>query len=256
MKEQRKAYRVSNEETDQVEIRLVGLESAAGKTFQGRVVDLSATGVGVEFPPSVDLALGTNTAQRLEVRYWKLEKPVEIEVAVVTKRESEHGHRYGFRFIESADFGEQFQLFNRRSAFRVEPDPDVPIDVWLQHLSGDARVAADESAKLNLRLGDKEVQARLVDISVDGLSAHVEGTAVALEVGGSLALRLTFPTDSEVARFEARVARVQEGDVGVSLGVSFDEEATERFGEQQAIVQRYVMSRQRELLRRLREQVA
>ncbi len=121
--------------------------SSAGSSLSGRIIDFSIDGVGLRVPlrhGSCDanpLPASDDTIE-LEFPSTQLNKPISASGLVRHRVVEDRTCRYGIQFTDRAQFEHRLwpvfrQLFNRRGAFRVVPDHELPVEVPLPHLRAD-----------------------------------------------------------------------------------------------------------------------
>ena len=136
---------------------------------------------------------------------------------------------YGFRLLTRhvAGLGGVHKVFNRRSSYRVEPEPTAaPIEV---------RVCA-------VKVPQKVHKARLSSISPMSLS--IIGPTI-LDFGGETEVVIAFelPTSSRTVRLRGHLGRRAFERNGVQQVVTFDPEHSADFSKNQAEVMDYVLFR-------------
>ena len=124
-----------------------GVLSSAGSSLSGRIIDFSIDGVGLRVPlrrgswDANPLPAPDDTIE-LEFPSTQLNKPISASGLVRHRVVEDRTCRYGFQFTDRAQFEHRLwpvfrQLFNRRGAFRVVPDHELPVEVPLPHLRAD-----------------------------------------------------------------------------------------------------------------------
>jgi hypothetical protein len=211
----------------------------------GDPVDLSISGVGTRLVMSLGFAamscpaLAVGQEVTLYLGLSEAERPLELPARVMNRTDEGELRRYGFQFTDREHLERQLppalhRLFNRRYAYRVEPDPDSPIEVMLICTAPPL-----------------QVRARLVDISPDGMAFAVPLAAEsALAAVDRLVACINLPGGRQPPRLGILIRNRSVLGNEVRYGVEFDLERTQDAQRQQAAVTRYVMDRQRTLIRR------
>ena len=124
-------------------------------------------------------------------------------------------------------------LANRRNEQRIAPNPDEGITMVLKTADG------------------QEVKGSVRDISANGARIMVGGDFDAGTIGlDSVALSFQLPSEDHSNTLTGVIRNQQIDHDQTYLGVIFDENESEDFKEQQRDVMRYLMRRQRELIRK------
>ena len=232
--ERRAQYRVQVDPSEDLRVTIPNPE---GDAFLGRLIDLSGSGAGASFPLSNCPVLAIGETAELVFTTQRLKTPLVIAARVQNRIEQHDSCRYGFLFLEGqlrdVDLSSDLRaLFNRRKAVRVRPDPQSPINVELQALQGGLRV-----------------EGRLEDISASGVRIRLERQADStLTAISTVTTSFSLP-DCGVVSLTGHIRNRQLVEGSLSYGIEFDPELTDNFVSQQEIVVRFVMQRQRELLR-------
>ncbi len=224
-------------ELDKATDLAVSIPDSEGRPCSGRLLDISGYGAGARFLAAECPTLAIGQVVKLIFTSERLKNPVTATARVQNRTEEEDSRRYGFRFLEGEKLDAQLppalrKLFNRRQAVRVAPDPDLPVPVTME---------AEEHGP--------RVEGRLADLSSLGAGASLDseaesGLAETSRVGISLVLPSILPTHLIGDIRHRRLIGAE-----IRYGVEFDPERSENFARQQDLITRYVMERQRALLR-------
>ena len=239
--ERRSQYRVQSEEL--VDLRAT-IRTPDGTYPLGKPVDLSMDGVGTQLLISMRFAsagcptLVVGEEVTLCLGLSAAESPLELSARVMHRTDKGESRRYGFQFTDPKQLERQLspalhRLFNGRHAFRIKPDPDSPIEVLL--------ISASPAL---------QVRTRVIDISLDGMAF-----AVPLDVESTLATAdrlvacIGLPGGRQPPRLGILIRNRSLLGNEVRYGVEFNLERTQDVRRQQDAVTRYVMDRQRTLIR-------
>jgi hypothetical protein len=215
----------------------VAVSAADGRDCAGEVVRGWGEGFESLFarPEAPLLALGRSMTVRL---FSSDLRPRAVRVTPVARHDSAGYRRYTFRFDAPEEVRHRFLRFlNQRRAFRVDADPDRPINVRL---------------RVDPTVGDVATAALLRSISSTGLglatSARVEATLAQVD-----AVHLAFalpPGMLPLAIVAAIRSRRLDADGSIFYGLEFDPARTADYELQERAILDYVMLRQREDLQR------
>jgi hypothetical protein len=212
------------------EIFEVAIRRARGEVFTGEVTDFTPEGLGVRFPRRANFGeLHDRELVDLTVQAPHLRHPIQVRARVMSVRQSECEQHYGFRLLTRhvAGLGGVHKVFNRRSSYRVEPNPAAPpIEVRVR-----AVAAPQKIHKVRLK-------------TISPMSLSVIGPTI-LDLGGDGHVELSFelPTSSRTVQLRGRVGRRAFERTGVQQVVTFDPEHSEDFSQNQAEVMDYVLFR-------------
>lgn len=239
--ERRSQYRVTSEEVSSLHATI---RTPGGVYSLGEPVDLSISGVGTQLLMSLGFAatscptLVVGEEVTLYLGLSEAERPLELSARVMNRTDEGELRRYGFEFTDREQLECQLspvlhRLFNRRHAYRIEPDPDSPIEVML--------ICASPTL---------QVRARLVDISTNGMAFDVPLDAEsALAAVDRLVACVGLPGGGQPPRLGILTRNRSLLGNQVRHGVEFDLKRTQDAQRQQDAVARYVMDRQRTLIR-------
>ncbi len=236
---ERKNYRVKLKSDRDLEVTLKAAQEPA--SHPGEIVDVSADGVGVRFAAKARPGLAVGSEVDLRFTSTQLKKPLEVQARVRRRHEEEGAVRYGLQFLGEEQTDRKLSpilhaLFNRRAAYRVEPDPELPVDVTITSVDGGTTA---EGQVVNISAGG--LQARL-PFESDQAFARVDAVRLSLALPGS-------PNPcSLVGRISARIL----SGIVVKYGIAFDPERSENFERQTSAIFDYASKRQREILRPVR----
>ena len=211
------------------------------KEYSGQITAVSATGMGILFDEQSDPGCNTGESVLLRLKSPHLSTPLSVLGQVVHIGDDEKGQVYGFGFLDwmglrSALPKQLTPIFNQRGEYRVEPDPDQPIDVVVTGL--DVYF---------------EVEAQLRDISSGGMSFRAPSLAeCVLRTCRNVNVSFGLPGHPDQLSFVARICHRDLAGGHINYGLFFVGSMTERFAEQQETLLHYVAARRREGL----EQVA
>lgn len=233
--DRRAQYRVDlGEATDLA----VTIPNPQGSPFSGRLLDVSGSGAGVRFalPDCPILALGE--VVELVFTSKRLKDPVRVTASVQNRTEEEGTRRYGFGFLEGEQLDAELpsvlrKLFNRRKALRVSPDPGMPVAVVLEGEGGGMRV-----------------EARLANLSPIGAGVTLDPESESAFANTSrLGISPSLPDSRVPGRLIAHIRHRRLIAAEILYGLEFDPDLSQDFTRQQNQITKYVMERQRALLR-------
>ncbi len=223
----------------------VTIPNPQGSPFSGQLLDVSGSGAGARFalPDCPILALGEDV--ELIFTSKQLKDPVRVTARVQNRTEEEGARRYGFGFLEGEQLDAELpsvlrKLFNRRKALRVAPDPGMPVAVVLEGEGGGMRA-----------------EARLANLSTIGAGVAIDPESESAFADTSrIAISLSLPDSRDPIRLIAHIRHRRLVAAEILYGLEFDPELSKDFTRQQDQITKYVMERQRALLRteaRMRE---
>lgn len=234
--DRRKQYRVTAEFDELVQIEFRGPKLVCDDV---RLLDLSAGGAGVELPDEANGLLRMRDRISLSMRSPKLSEPLEMSARICHLDERRARPKVGLSFESWRDHralldSELRSLFNEREAFRVEPSVADPIEV-----------------EVHAKAGRLVVHGEVRDLSVLGFGLWMPVSSLDhLRPGARVALHFQLPGEDEVvtAPCQIRFMRREEGRARAISGLRMAEGLRVQPRTRQAVT-RYVMNRQRELLR-------
>jgi len=228
--EKRRQYRIPGQGELEIEVLKDG-----SAQFPGTVVDISAQGVSLGFSVEEDPNTELREIVLLKITSTYLEKSIVVPSMIIRREELEDGRVYGIEFIDWLGLLAQLpialaEMFNRRGDYRVEPNPEDPIQVTLEALP--------------LR-----VNAWLRDISVVGLSAIIPSNleTVFRKVRKAL-VSFNLPHLGKKLKFQGRILHRNLTERGVCYGIVFRGEKTRAFQENQQLLAQYIQERKKEIL--------
>ena len=241
MTDTRRQYRVSPISTDDLSIAIV---VSRHRCVPGRIVDVSAGGIGLLFDPQSDVVRRVGQTLWLRISSNYLSEPLTASAVILRRTEVEEGRLYGLEFFDSlgllSDLPPEFAgLFNQRREHRIEPDPEHPIEVKVEGI--------DDLVF--------EVKAFLRDLSTEGLSFRAPPLAECVLSKTKVAdVSFRLEEGSEELTFCGRIRhRDLVGDC-ICYGVCFLPELTDNFQVKRAKLETYVTERRQEALDLLAKQ--
>ena len=231
MAEKRKYYRTRLPSPGELSACLI----FQGKEYPGRITDVSASGMGLRFDGQLDPGCNTGEPVSLRLTSPHLNGPLSVPSQVVHIRDGRAGQIYGFGFLDwlglrSALPPELTAIFNQRGEYRVEPDPDQPIEVL--------------ASGIDVYF---EVQAQLRDISPAGMSFRAPSLVeCVLRKSRHINISFLLPGESDPLTFVARICHRDLAGGHINYGLFFVEEDTENIAEKREVVLRYITERRRE----------
>jgi hypothetical protein len=210
--------------------------STSGGSATGLLLEMGSRTVGLLFT-SGELsraALGDRATLSIVIDDAGGEHSAEGHLLSIN--DDERGRKITIRYSDVADYEALMttgvgKRFNRRTTFRVEPEPERPVPVVITVADGG------------------ELQGRAMDLSATGMALVVTGD-MDLTSGQTLELRFSVPWDPKPLYFVGRVCYCGMRDGEMRYGVDFVPHQTPDFEDIQDRLVDYVMTRQREILRR------
>lgn len=233
MSDNRKYYRTKLPAPEE----LVACVVVHGKEFTGRITDISASGMGLLFDEQSDPGCNTGESISLRLKSPFMKKPLSVPSQVVHIRDGRSGQIYGFGFLDWMGLRSSLPhdlaaVFNQRGDYRVDPDPDQPIDVVVTGI--DVYF---------------EVEAQMRDISSSGMSFRAVSLAeCVLRKSRNVTVSFSLPDVPEALSFVARICHRDLAGGHINYGLFFLEDETEGFAEQRETVLEYITARRREAL--------
>ncbi len=233
---QRAQYRVK---VDAATGLVATMHNPGGSPFLGQLVDTSACGVGVRFPPPdwPNLIVG----QEIDLVFTseKFNEPLKVAVRVQHRTEEAGARRYGCRFLHPEQLDAHLcltfrQYFNRRKMLRVLPVPDDLVRVTLEAGHGEPPVEArlENFSAIGAAVSlEAELDAEFVETTRVGFSMQLPNCRCCVDLIGNIRYR--------------RLVGAR-----IHYGIEFDPELSEDFGRQQDIINKYTTKREQQWLRR------
>ncbi len=201
----------------------------------GQLMDVSAAGAGMHFTgeDAPNLAVGDD----VDLVFRSKRLNLTVAARVQHRTEHEDGRRYGFRFLQPQQFGAALppgarEIFNRRRVGRIAPDPMCPVPVMLSPYPE-----------------GPPIEARLQDISELGAGVGVEGPREeGLRDTTEVRVTIELP-DVAPVQMVGYIRYRRLGGRRIFYGIEFDDELTDDWERQVEAIERYVISRQRAMLR-------
>jgi c-di-GMP-binding flagellar brake protein YcgR len=202
--------------------------------LDGQLMDVSAAGAGMRFKgdDAPNLAVG----DEVELVFRSKKLTLAVPARVQHRTEDDDGRRYGFRFLQPQKLAASIppgarELFNRRRVNRITPDPMCPVPVMLSPYPE-----------------GPPVEARLQDISELGAGVSVEGSREEV-LRDTLGVRVTIELPAAPVQMVGLIRYRRLGGHAIFYGIEFDDELTDEWGRQVEAIERYIIMRQREMLR-------
>lgn len=250
MDNRRRQYRVTAEFDRLVEVELLGPKVHATNV---RLLDLSAGGAGIVLPSRASGVLRMRDRIELRLISAALSAPVRMFARISHLDEREREPKVGLEFESWREHralldSELKTLFNEREAFRVDPSQREPVELRIVGGPKDGLLAATRPVGARL---SAPVEAQLRDISVTGLGVKLLGP-ISGPWGATDGLRVEarLPGDAQPVTLDVELRYLRPHADGVSLaGLRLTEDTTPHARRARAAVTRYVMDRQRAILR-------
>lgn len=204
------------------------IDPSDGRKTMGDVFDLSASGLGLFFDAKTDPDYAAGTVLWLCITSPFLREPIVAPAQIRRVTGYQLGRLYGFRLLESRGLLSKIpsvaaRIFNRRSGHRVKIDADRPIQITMQG------PFASSWEQVFQRL-----KGALMEVSPTGLSFSVGAEAAdQIEAHQSVEVLFTLPNSTYEFAIWSQILRCASRPDGVSCGVRFDANRTERFKEKQ-----------------------
>jgi c-di-GMP-binding flagellar brake protein YcgR len=233
MGNKRRQYRVRSSRTNDLRVRFA--LPGSNKVISGSVVDVSAGGMGVFFrqKDAPDLALKQTLLVEIDSREFS--QPLLVPIMVRRCDMAIGGRTYGLEFIDWIGLLASLpprlrKLFNRRDDFRVEPDPEKPVEVSIEGLP-------------------IKVTATLRDCSPKGLSVCLPSNMETVLLT-ERQMKVSFRPPKSVFKvtFFGTILHRYLAEEGICYGIFFDPRRTEEFNKNQNLLIKYINERRREVL--------
>lgn len=213
---------------------VVRLRLDDGRFLEGQVSAISSEALTARFDPACELALPLGRRVPLVLTGAG---PQSVHESRIMQRSAHDGWlEYTFQAAGAGSFTSSGGR-NRRSAYRVE--------------LGDKHELAVIVSPYHSSDTFEPIPARIFDVSRLGLGIAMPDEAEdLLYLCEFVRLEFSLPSDHEPFRFVGFVRQRRFQGVFLRYGVEFDEARSERHGEQEERVNRFVMRRQIDLIRR------
>ena len=204
------------------------LRCEAMPNLEGKLMDISAKGVGLAFTSEADPRLLVGAGLEL---VFRAPNGTELKAAAVVRDYVDPGGfvRYGFEFEDPEELDKRIPIllrpiFNRRRAPRVKPE--APISVQIEH-------------------AESSTTAELVDISTIGASVTLPfGQAEAFDRDSEVSLSFLLPTCTTLLTIAGLVRGRRLVGPTVHVGIEFDSLRTEGLADVESALQDFVASRE------------
>jgi hypothetical protein len=205
------------------------VKTSSGHCFTGEAIGVTVEGIGVRFRKRPNPVLAIGEPVTLSFRLPHLSHRIELGATPINCLAQGSCWRFGFQFSDKleapAEFAARFyQVFNRRHAYRVEPNALDVVEVTV--------VAAGSSVAAKL----ENISATGIAVSTDSASAQILTEAQ----HGTLNFRLP---DEQALTLVANVRHSHEQNQRTYYGLEFDQAKTEHFHLQQQVIMDFVMRR-------------
>lgn len=224
--------------------QLARLQLPTDDVIEGEIVDSDGQQVVVEFGPDAAPPLPLGTRVELSLAPEGKKRPTRSAVRTV-----------GARVVARAD-----NVTSRRYSVRVEP-PETMALIGVKNERGAVRVppSSDQPIMVELRLADESamVESWVIDLSRTGMGVLIK-TADEDELAhvSELELRFSLPDDRDPVVLVGLIRHRSLCGAAIRYGIQFDKAKSGRYEHDEQRMNRYVMRRQMELLRRSRTRAA
>ncbi|MEE8399834.1 MAG: PilZ domain-containing protein [Desulfobacterales bacterium] len=207
------------------------------KKLAGVATDASMEGATISFPPEACPDFEPEERVRLSLFIYATEKTVMFEALVMRSDRSEVAVRCQFGFIDTTHLLRDLDpilvsYFNRREAFRVQPDLVEPIEV-------------------DLTWGNNSARGVVIDISLTGIALSLKPLiARQLEYADRMTMTFVLPESGGSMRIVGKTAHFEPIAGNIRYSIEFDREKTDNIEQQERIISKYLMQRQMAQLKR------
>ena len=250
MSNRRRQYRVTAEFDRLVRIELVGPKVRVPDV---RMLDLSASGAGLVLPASTHGVLSGGDRIELRLLSEALSAPVRMFAMICHLDEAGREPKVGIEFESWREHralldSELKTLFNERETYRVDPSQKEPVGLRL--IGGPTPSLLAISRTPGVRLG-APVEAQLRDISLSGLGVKLMGPiSGAWSQIDYLQLEVRLPGEPAPMGVDVELRYLRPQADGIMLaGLLLPDDSNAAARRVLSAVTRYVMARQREVLR-------
>ena len=218
------------------------LETADGRSYDGHLADVSIAGAAVRFAgkSAPRLRVGQEITITLRVPLTSQRSQI-LDIRAVVRNlvvdANTKSVRCGFEFdrrieVDSPLYEAIRTLANRRAAQRIAPSRQEEMTIVLRTAEGTA------------------AEGRIKDISDTGVGIIVGGALESDTIGlDSIALSFHLPTEDHDTTLTGQIRHQETQHDQTIVGVEFDDES-EDFKDHRKEIVRYLMQRQRELLKK------
>ncbi len=190
----------------------VEVRCADGRRVQGVCVDASFSGAAVRFTIVADPALKVGQGGKIVISMLRM-PDVMVRARVVSVDTVLGGTtRYGFAFMDDEELRQQLtpewaRWFSRRRQLRWRPQEEL-------------------GASLRVTWGKGEARARLLDVSLGGMSVEVQiAEAHAIVIAREVSLLLAYPGSRGTMKLRALVRGASNSGPNVRLGLEYVRDA-------------------------------
>jgi c-di-GMP-binding flagellar brake protein YcgR len=219
------------------------LQTPDGQSYDGRLDDVSIAGAAIRLAANAapQFKLGQIITITLHVplpNHGHQIVDIPAEIRNLTPEDDTGSLRCGLKFDRHVEAGSAFYsalraLANRRAETRVAP-------------------AHNEKITMVLKTGDgAEVEGSVQDISAHGARVLVGGEFAKDSIGlDAIALSFQLPSEDHETSMTGIIRNQRVNQEETYLGVQFDDAGSPNFTARQREIMRYLMRRQRELIRK------
>jgi hypothetical protein len=200
--------------------------------FQGILVEVTASGIVVDFPLDVAPDLPVSKEVKIALSTDRLASSLNTPALVVYKGEDEYRCRYRFEISSEARVALTV-LIDGRSVYRAPPDPLHPVPVLLWNEGQET-----------------SIEGILNDSSRTGLSVFVRAEdGPRLSEGARIGMRVQLPGDQKPIQLWGSLRHQQVAGWATRVGIEFEQLGPAEFSDDQERFVGYVMNRQVQILR-------
>jgi hypothetical protein len=234
MKQNRKHYR--KDHGPEVDLHVL-VADRKGQLQGIRILDVSGGGMRLLFPRGFDPAPRLGRVLHLQLVSRLVDVPIESPVAVMREEASDRGTIVGVRFLDWLGLAamvppELATLFNLRAGPRCEIAPSERIEVTVLGVERPF-----------------EVRCQLADVGRGGVSFFtLPVTDSAISMAEFVRVGFELPGAPGRCQFVGRIVHRNLVGDSVRYGVAFDGDRSERFAEQQQVIDGWVEARLRAAL--------
>jgi len=206
------------------------------KQLAGTIGDVNSEEVSVSFPARQCPELVKNERIQLVCTITDTKKTLPIDVSVKESIKSRDMILFQFKFIDNTRLlrdldSPLLSYFNRREAFRVNPDPVVPIDT-------------------DLAWRNTTAKGTVIDISITGIALSVDAsTARRLEKTNRVAITIQLPNTEKPIDIVGNKANFIPMQKNVRYGFEFNRKETANIRKKERLILKYIMQRQLAILK-------
>ena len=207
----------------------------------GAIVNTSMNGAAIAFDPQRFPHLALNERVKLQLEMPQFKKIIMVDATLKHLKNANNNIICRFQFADPSSLAKNIDIslmsyFNRREAFRVKPDINEPIEVDVDWNEG-------------------STQGRVIDISLTGMGLGIKPELPEIPVNSEpFTLSFELPVSEKALMIKGTTVNPRPSGKIILYGIKYEWSKTENSYHQESMIKDYVIYRQREIIRRIKEE--